>query len=182
LSISSRAARAPSASTSKNTGVKKMPNVTSTWTMYFTSRKNRFAQLVTSAVATVNDTSSASITGTQRSAADGVTPNARASTATAASPAARSTRCASTLATGSTSRGKLTFVSSVAFDVRLPVPNVTAPEKNAHGTAFTAIDAIVVRETPCPAELSSATRIITPASTTSTGVSSAQSTPSTACL
>ena len=44
FSIISRAPVGPNISGSKNTGVKKMPNVRSTWTMYFTSRKNRLAQ------------------------------------------------------------------------------------------------------------------------------------------
>jgi len=35
----------PNIAGSNRTGVKKMPNVSRTWTMYFTSRKNRLAQL-----------------------------------------------------------------------------------------------------------------------------------------
>ena len=62
LSMAMCAPRAPSMDGSKKIGVKKMPNMSTTCTMYLTSRKNRFAQLRKSETPVVKRTSSRSST------------------------------------------------------------------------------------------------------------------------
>ena len=60
LSIARCAPLGPSIAGSKNIGVKKMPNMSTTCTMYFTSRKKRLAQLRKSETPVVKSTSNSS--------------------------------------------------------------------------------------------------------------------------
>ena len=66
-----RAAAARAWTGSKKIGVKKMPNISTTCTMYLTSRKNRLAQLRKSDTPVVKRTSSARSSGTHTKLARG---------------------------------------------------------------------------------------------------------------
>ncbi len=104
--MASLAPVAPSMIGSNSTGVKKIPKVRSTCTMYFTSRKNRLPQLRSNAAAAVTTNSVSASTGTQRRPEAEPIPNATNATVRATAPTALSKAWASMTASGSTSRGK----------------------------------------------------------------------------
>ena len=99
--------RSPNIGASRITGVTKMPKVRKTCTMYFTSRKNRFAQLRKSAAASANDPEEQRAGRAPRAAAtERRTPRNGSTHAMSVPPISESKVCASTAESGSTSRGK----------------------------------------------------------------------------
>src|SRR5512146_2293097 len=109
--------------------------------MYFTSRKKRFAQLRINAQPIVKTIRRTSTTIDHKLLACTGTPTTGMTTATITRLTARSVHCAITDATGMDSRGKYTLPMRFACESRLCVAVVIAPEKKAHGTAFTVSDA-----------------------------------------
>lgn len=86
--------------------MKKMPNMSTTCTVYLTSLKNRLAQLRRSDTAVVKSTSSAIRSGTQTKFASSLTPRNGRTTASESYPIDESNDWAPIDDSGRTSRGK----------------------------------------------------------------------------
>jgi hypothetical protein len=88
----------------------------------------------------------------------------------------------STAETGNAIRGQLIFVTRFVFEVRLTVANLMALTKNAHGRAFTDIDAKLSGVISVPVIRDIATLMSMPAPTMIAGMSTAHSRPIADCL
>ena len=100
------APRGPSMEGSKKIGVKKMPNMSTTCTMYFTSRKKRFAQLRKSDTPVVNSHEQQEQQRNPRETRVQPYAEKRQDDDSVSRPIDVSKPCAPTEESGSTSRGK----------------------------------------------------------------------------
>src|SRR5262249_11109338 len=159
-----------------------MANVSPTSTMYFTSRKNRFAADRSSASDAVKPTMSRSKNGTHRRFQLTPTPPTMNTMMTTTLATPKSNSCDATADRGNTARGKAILVTRSALLVRHDVENRIDATKNDQGRALIMTDMISSMRTARWLTWARPLLTSTPAEVMRSGMRIAHRNPITDCL